>query len=114
MEHFVDLSHLIQTHPERIRLELTYQHPATSSGAEASSSPMELSVKIPPDLSLVLGMQLDICLTSGFGEFQIVTDRSQKHKVRLLMKAGRSYNVYIPDQDLAPIVRWLQQVQKYL
>jgi hypothetical protein len=120
MDDFLYLPQLVRAHPDLFKLELTFlsEHQTESSliqpllqASSHSVTGSSYSLQIPSIFVLILAMQFQIWLTSGHGEYQVLSEWYRKGKLRVQLKAGASYIDYVTKEELTTILDWLSLVE---
>jgi hypothetical protein len=111
---FSGLPHFIYQNSARFHLHLTFclsnPNDLDLPLNHSNPQPNTISVKLPPIFTQVFATTLLIWLTSGHGECQISSERTQRNQLRAYLKAGASYIHYIKQDDIDGLAHWCQQV----
>jgi hypothetical protein len=118
--------YLAHAHPEQFQLQLTFLNDLNALSSESSQPPilrlspgslldetMHHSVILPSFFVLVMAIQFQIWLTSGHGEYQVLSEWHSRAKSRVQLKAGVSYIDYVSREELAAMTAWIQHVETF-
>jgi hypothetical protein len=112
---FYNLPHLVYQNSDQFCLDLRFRDCSsdrTSNLLLASpySQSNAISVEIPTVFTQIITTTLLIWLTTGHGEYQVLSERVKHNKLRVNLKAGSSYIHYVELDKLKELEQWCEQV----
>jgi len=122
MIHFTNYLELFKAHPQRFKVQLAYvarsDEPPLSRkrGGGVPSRPLvreePLVVELPAAFTQIVGIPLQVLLTSGYGEHLIHCERVATDRHKICLKACPSYICYVGADELQRIEYWCKQVSR--
>ena len=114
MIQFINYPELFKAHPQRFKVELAYtpdldeQSPIT----HVRGGDVRLRIELPPVFTHVVAVQLQVLLTSGFGECSIQHEKVQNSKHKICVGNCPSYIYYVNAEELQLIKYWCEQLKR--
>jgi hypothetical protein len=115
---------LFKAHPQRFRAQLIYvaesdEPPFVKRMRELdgrsrvlAKEQEPLSIELPMAFTQILGVQIQVLITSGFGEHLIHCEKVANNRHKICLKASPSYVCYVSAEELQRIEHWCKRVNR--
>lgn len=108
----MNLADYVCDHPEQFQLDLKYLgNGATAESNGSVAQPILSSIAMPPIFVLLLAIQLQIWITTAYGETQILTERYKHNRLKIQLKAGSSHIAYVTDEQIEQFKLWIASIE---